>query len=154
MNSHRRSILNQLPRWNVYHRETPILQPSVEHIIPRRLFLHPNHAHDLDNLVSCEKEWNSLRSDYRFGIGRTSLQKSFSWGTLYPHERTFHPSEQADFGLVGRSIITMLHRYPYLYRVLDQIIEPVYLLDEWSNYPCYPYETMRSHLKTISESKF
>lgn len=151
ISKNRQIIKTQLPSWNVYHQDIQMKQFSLEHIIPQRLFIYPNHSYDLDNLVSCEKDWNSFRSDFRYGIGKTPFIKNSFCGSLYPHERIFQPSPRADYGLISRSIIKMLHRYPYLYRVLDQIIEQPYLLDEWSRYPCLSYETLRNEIKTVYE---
>jgi len=147
----RHIVQRLLPPWNVYQQTVPLKQYSLEHIIPQRLFLEPTHAYDLDNLVSCELEWNSIRSDYRYGLGKTTRKKQYSFGQIFPQERIFLPCEQADYGLLSRSILNMLHRYPYLYRVLDQIIDPPYLLDVWSQYPCLSFEQLRSRFKKVSE---
>jgi len=151
VNKNRNIVKKLLPHWNVYQRNIPIQNYSLEHIIPQRLFLEPTHAYDLNNLVSCEHEWNSIRSDFRYGIGKTTKKKIYNFGEIYPQERIFAPSDMADYGLLSRSTLYMLHRYPYLYRVLDQIIDPPYLLDVWSHYPRSPYEQLRSEFMKVCE---
>ena len=140
---YRSIVRHHLSRWNIYNVRQPIVEFSIEHIIPKKWFLHREDSHDLYNLASCERDWNSNRSDYRYGKGKLSYEKRKA-GRFYHMERMFFPSKHADFGLIARSILAMLEKYPYLRDILDDIIDPSCLLYEWARFPIYPYELQRN----------
>jgi len=149
--THGKIISDRLPYYNVYNPNI-ILQSknmSIEHIIPKRLFNNKKHAHDILNLVSCDKYCNSFRSDYRYGDIASEDMICIEYGCISRTHRIFMPSRMADYGLLSRSIISMLHKYPYLYTKLDQIVQYPYLLDKWSNYPISEYENKRNELYII-----
>ena len=119
---------------------------SLEHMIPKRFFHERAHANDLLNLVPCDRKVNQLRSDYRYGtltehvvhdkdsIVLTTGRNEVS-GYLSRRHRTFYPATEADCGLIGRSIIRLLYKYPYLYSYLDDIIDRPDTLWRWSCFP-------------------
>lgn len=130
---------------------------SVEHIIPKRMFIDKTHADDPLNIVPCDLKVNQLRSDYKYGTDPNLVfhpsenipifngKKEFS-GSINRKLRTFYPPISADKGLISRSIISMLYKYPYLYRCLNDIIDSPTLLFEWSLYPMSNYEKKRMSL--------
>lgn len=104
---------------------------SKEHIIPQRFFPHKKDADDLLNLAPADRFINSMRCDLRFGYQKEEH-------IPYPFyidrkKRTFFPSILADKGLISRSIIEMLHKYPYLYCYLNDIVDNTDTLWKWSN---------------------
>jgi hypothetical protein len=56
-------------------------------------------------------------------------------GVLDRIQRIFYPSLDADMGLLSRSIIDMLHQYPYLYSSMDRIVSDVRLLHNYYDLP-------------------
>ncbi|NDE13749.1 hypothetical protein EBZ80_02345 [bacterium] len=152
MRSHIRSL-----GINVYN--GAILSPSKttqEHIIPSSYFPDPRMAQDWVNLVSCDAFTNSLRSDLRLGdprayeaVFRPLLHRTFAKESVIGHtgirvvvdstgrvsglinrsERLFIPSPNADLGLLSRSIVALLSRYPVLYRSLPYICDTRLLSD-------------------------
>jgi len=127
---------------------------SKEHIIPKRFFSCKNHADDLINLVPCDIHVNRIRSDYKYGIScMDSLQDpkimevydnshSIS-GYVNKRTRTFYPGKYTDYGILGRSIIELLRKYPYLYRNLLDIVESPIVLSIWCTYPVSEFELLR-----------
>lgn len=130
---------------------------SVEHIIPRRMFVDKSHANDPINLVPCDIKVNRLRSDYKYGTDPNLLfypsenipilnaKKEFA-GSMNRKRRIFYPSVSADKGLISRSIIGMLYKYPYLYRNLNDIVDSPNILFEWSLYPPSTFEIERKDI--------
>jgi hypothetical protein len=132
---------------------------SLEHIIPKRVFNNKKDANHWKNLAFCDKRINSLRSDFRLGdpddiydyrnksikIVLNSVNQT--GGILVPCERIYFPTLQADLGLLSRSIIDMLHLYPYLYGRLDQIIESNDFLEKYHNKPISEFERKRDKLQ-------
>jgi len=137
---------------------------SVEHLIPRRIFRNIEHANDLLNIVPCDGKVNQLRADYRFGdLDNLFLNENVAKqlklkdrhfflakdrsgtvsGLVHRRLRTFYPSFDADKGLIGRSIIKMLTKYPYLYGYLDEIVDNPVTLSRWVMYPKTEFEMMR-----------
>ena len=163
---------------NVYNQKSiPMLQQTVEHIIPKSLFINRKHANQWNNLISCDKYTNIIRSDYRLGdpliyndlfleyeelqnksrqcLITVSPQKPYKLvmdstghcsGVLDRIQRIFYPSTQADMGLISRSIIEMLHKYPYLYNSLDRIVYHPQLLDAYYNKPKSELELAREQM--------
>lgn len=130
---------------------------SIEHIIPKRMFTEKSHANDPINLVPCDMKINQLRSDYKFGtdpnltfnpsenIPILNAKEEFA-GSINRKRRIFYPSVNADKGLISRSIIGMLHKYPYLYRNLNDIVDSPNILFEWSLYPLSNFEKERKEI--------
>ena len=126
---------------------------SVEHIIPKRLFHERSHANDLINLAPCDRSTNHRRSDYRYGELDADVSNEHDLllssrqevaGFVNRRRRTFYPSTNADKGLISRSIIQLLHKYPYLYANLFDIVDHPNTLSKWSSqHPPSFYEEQR-----------
>jgi hypothetical protein len=67
-------------------------------------------------------------------------------GVLDRIQRIFYPSLDADMGLLSRSIIDMLHQYPYLYSSMDRIVSDVRLLHNYYDLPKTNLEIEREML--------
>lgn len=67
-------------------------------------------------------------------------------GVLDRIQRVFYPSLEADMGLLSRSIIDMLHKYPYLYSSMDRIVSDVRLLHHYYDLPKTDLEIERETL--------
>jgi len=172
-----KQIMYRLPKSDIYNQQI-LYQPSIEHIIPRRLFYHKKDANDLLNLSFCDRHTNSKRSDYKYGDYHSipTIFQEKEWvkpvmniprvyypkkedhleldrdlkinisGYINPQKRIFYPYQCADFGLISRSIVAMLSKYPYLYDNLNEIIENPNLLSKWSEYPISEFEEQRNAL--------
>lgn len=128
---------------------------SVEHIIPRKFFIK-DHADDPRNIAFCDRTINSYRSDLK--LGEQDYNDATDWdivtvplpygGEINNKKRVYYPSGLADKGLLARSIIRMLFRYPYLYSYLDEIIDTPETLAQWSSHYAdkSPYEKWRDAL--------
>jgi hypothetical protein len=143
---------------NVYNRAPILFEKSTqEHIIPSSYFPDPRMAQDPFNLVSCDAFTNNVRSDLRLGdpkayeaVFRPLLHRRFPRETVMHYsgslkavidstgkvsglvnrsERLFVPSPDADLGLLSRSIVSLLARYPVLYRSLPYICDTRILSD-------------------------
>lgn len=148
-------IHSSLPHIDVYSGQLLSKKAySIEHIIPKRMFINPSHANDPINLVPCDIKVNRLRSDYKFGtdpnltfhpsenIPVLNIKDEFV-GSINRKRRIFYPSVTADKGLLSRSIMGMLYKYPYLYRNLNDIVDSPNILFEWSLYPLSSFEIER-----------
>jgi endonuclease I len=150
--------MNELPKYNIYNNQIIKSKSTIEHIIPRRLFYDKRHSHDLINISFCDKSTNSNRSDFKFGDYHnlnSNIIKSHGIRTILDedskkingfvdnHKRIFYPYKNADFGLISRSIMDMLSKYPYLYENLNEIIESPVLLSKWSEMPVSEFEYKR-----------
>jgi len=151
---------NQTSLWNenslhLYNKQSFLSKPTIEHIIPRRLFYsaQKRDANNPWNMGLCDALTNSKRSDFKYGDVYRLRHDSYEVITIYdPHrpsvingyidypKRIFYPSYNADFGFIGRSIIHMLSTYPYLYSCLDEIVVHPDILSKWSQYPISDYE--------------
>lgn len=129
---------------------------SKEHVIPRRYFLSKEHANDILNIVPCDRYVNGMRSDFKFGflyydnIDDHHLMEVYNYqnelsGYVNKRTRTFYPGGDADFGLLGRSIVELLKKYPYLYRSLPEIVESPTVISIWCTYPVSEFENLRKH---------
>lgn len=136
---------------NIYHggRLSP-QEKSIEHIIPRRLFVNRRHAEDPMNKDFCDRHTNTMRSDYRFGDiasicdpdGRLLIKnddyqsitdrRCVLTGYISRSRRIFYPSHTCNHRRLSSSILHMLFHYPYLYAYLDQIVCDPVLLSRWS----------------------
>ena len=67
-------------------------------------------------------------------------------GVLDRCQRIFYPSLEADMGLISRSIIGMLYKYPFLYGNLERIVSNVQLLENYYNLPESDLEISRQNL--------
>lgn len=150
---------------NVYNQNSiPPLYQTKEHIIPKSIFRRSTQANHWKNLISCDKFTNAIRTDYRLEDPATykdlfleyrytnqsnklvSIHPKIPYklvvdstgnvsGVLDRIQRIFYPSLDADMGLLSRSIIDMLHQYPYLYSSLDRIVSDVRLLSNYYDLP-------------------
>lgn len=148
-------LLSKLPKTDVYSgRHLCKGHFSREHIVPRRFFVNKKHADDPINIVPGDRHINSVRSDYRFGFphknnihDQDSVQvmnhKCEICGYINKRRRTFYPVERADVGILGRSITTMLEKYPYLYNHLLEIVDDPKTLHRWSCEPMSYFEQQR-----------
>lgn len=161
---------------NVYNQKNiPPLYQTKEHIIPKSIFRRSTHANQWNNLISCDKFTNTIRTDYRLGDPLTykdlfleyrSTNQSNKLVSIHPKipyklvvdstgnvsgvldriQRIFYPSLEADMGLLSRSIIDMLHQYPYLYSSMDRIVSDVRLLHNYYDLPKSNLEIEREML--------
>jgi hypothetical protein len=67
-------------------------------------------------------------------------------GVLDRCQRIFYPSLEADMGLISRSIIGMLYKYPFLYGNIDRIVANVKLLENYYDLPESDLEISRQNL--------
>lgn len=164
---HVHGLISHLPKIDLYTGNyLSKKQYSVEHIIPKRFFQERSHANDLLNLAPCDRMTNQLRSDYRYGHVTTEImqendcmilksQRDEVSGFLHRRRRTFYPSIHADRGLISRSIIQLLHRYPYLYAYLDDIVDRPDTLWQWSSYATSFYEQQRDlYLHSMNDYEY
>ncbi|NBN99189.1 MAG: hypothetical protein EBV19_08160, partial [Flavobacteriia bacterium] len=125
---------------NIYNGKTIIQKEvSIEHIIPKRLFIKRKHANDITNLALCDRYTNCMRTDFRFGdisyiCDQTLLlpndddyklindSRGNFTGIISRSRRIFYPSFTCHFQNLSLSIISMLNKYPYLYSYMDQIV--------------------------------
>ena len=137
---------------------------SIEHLVPKRLFVDKVHASHPLNLVPCDRFTNAVRSDLRLGdpdlyrhifdqygnstfspesmVSMDSSTPCFlvidgsgsPSGVIHRVQRVFYPSPQTDMVLVCRGIIAMLFLFPYLYGCLDQIVQDPGLLQKYHSY--------------------
>jgi len=122
---------------------------SIEHIIPKRLFVNRHDAEDPMNKAFCDPYTNSMRSDFRFGdISRVCSpdlilpthddyrplydKKGNFTGLISRSRRVFYPSFTCDYRHLSSSILHMLYHYPYLYSYMDQIVCEPGLLHTWT----------------------
>jgi endonuclease I len=156
------NAFHTLPPVDVYNgRNLTRKHLSKEHIIPKRHFLSKKDADDLLNLAPCDLHVNRMRSDYKLGYASPEMvddvhcvriysqTQNFS-GHLNRRTRTFYPSDDADVGILGRSIIELLGKYPYLYQNLPDIVDHPSTLSKWSRvYPSSPFEEARNRKMII-----
>jgi endonuclease I len=139
---------HQLYRFpNLYHSQPlPPQQHSCEHIIPKSFFRQRHHANDPMNLAPCDLKTNIRRSNFALGNienmmegGRPIYDSLDQYtGHLHTTQRIFYPSLECDRGLISRSILFMIEKYPYLYDDLPRILSPPdteEILDGWRLYP-------------------
>jgi endonuclease I len=135
------NLLKCFPKIDIYTKT--LLKPSVftqEHIIPKRFFDNPKHANDLFNLAPTHLKINYMRSDLKFG-NIDMIQPHNLTQILIPNpvayidrkKRIFYPTIIADKGLIARSIIEMLYKYPYLYTYIYDIIDHPETLWKWTH---------------------
>lgn len=143
------NILSSLPKIDIY---TGLrLKPShfsQEHIIPKRFFPNRTHSDDILNLAPCDRQINMARSDLKFGECPLLINSTHTIlkllhvnnltnpiGAIDQRRRTFYPLSYSDKGLIARSIIKMLYKYPYLYCHLHDIIDTDTLWKWYSENP-------------------
>lgn len=129
---------------------------SVEHIIPRRIWkgagLPSDAMNNIYNLVPCDRQVNRIRSDYRYGrFCMEDVSKPIVYdkrhriaGYIDHGMRVFYPHpNRSDTGLLGRSIVQLLYRYPVLYRYFYDIVQDPECLSEWTTHPQSSLEMYR-----------
>lgn len=158
--------LQSLPPQDVYtQRPLPPKHYSKEHLIPRRLFRRRAHADDLWNMAPCDRRVNGIRSNFRYGnpfsdhfdrLDPKSLRPVYDnadrlSGHIHPQTRTFYPADNADFGLLGRSILRMLWKYPYLHQHLYAIVDSRSTIVSWCTLPMTDFERLRHACATQND---
>jgi hypothetical protein len=155
-----------IPRIDIYNGITLSKKiSSIEHIIPKKFFNNKEDANDLLNLGHCHVYINNCRSDYKYGLLKNNNNnnntkciytpnQNISSGSIDTKKRIFYLNENADIGLISRSCLSMLYKYPYLYKYIDDIIHDKELLEIGSKYPKLEYEIWREQtLMEYSKSK-
>lgn len=136
------NLLKYVPKIDIYTKT--LLDQSVftqEHIIPRRFFNNQKHANDIFNLAPTHLKINYMRSDLKFGnidmIQPHNLTQILIPNTTVAYidrkKRIFYPTNIADKGLIARSIIEMLYKYPYLYTYIYDLVDNPETLWKWTS---------------------
>lgn len=137
----------------------PPYQGCFAPLFPLSLFQNPTHFRSMYNFVPTDL-WTYYRQkqySYRYmdlGIASTPdlIHKEIMYdcmgqetGYLDHHDHYFYVTSNCQKGLLGRSLLTLVHQYPYLYH--KQKIPPLFVLKKWSTYPYTKFEYRRPFIR-------
>jgi endonuclease I len=91
---------------------------NLEHIYPKS-FLNKTHHKEIHNIFASNGKMNSLRSNYKFGIGNY----------IVDHKKRIFVPRIEDRGIIARSLLFMNDIYSY---TLKKVITEEELLYEWN----------------------
>tara|TARA_Y100000389_G_scaffold50722_1_gene46427 strand:- start:11652 stop:12188 length:537 start_codon:yes stop_codon:yes gene_type:complete len=91
---------------------------NIEHIYPRS-FLNKSNFNEIHNMFGCHAIKNSLRSNYKFGIGDYVID----------HKDRIYVPRIEDRGVIARTILFMKFKYNY---TINRVITEEKLLYNWN----------------------